>query len=404
LTAVDLLGALGPAEWLQLFALMLLLDVPRYLLAAFVLAFLPPLARLDEATSGELARRTDSCLRVSGIIACHNEERNVANCVASMRANDVEQIIVVLDGPSDATHEALAGSDVIAIELPERVGKALAMNAGFAYCTNEFVLVADADVTFEPGSVAECIRHFGPHVGGVGFDLKVRNENASLVTRFQAVEYAIAFTAGRRIADALGILSNVSGAAGLFRRDALAAVGGWDVEVAEDAALAMKLRVAGWELGYAPLAHAWTSVPATMTDLGLQRLRWDASIITIWWRKFRPLTLNGRNLLTSIDVLLFGALLPLILPVYLFWLWGKIDGHSLLVLLGAVMVVQALLELIIVLLVNVPLRLLFYIPLYVLMQMLVMRPTRVIALVGELAFNITRRDDYVPPSERWRLT
>jgi biofilm PGA synthesis N-glycosyltransferase PgaC len=380
-------------EWLQMFALMVLLDVPRYLLAALVLCFLPP-RRLPE--HGPFV--------VSGIIACHNEAHSVRACVGSMRANGVDEIIVVNDGSSDHTHETAAGLGVILIELPERVGKALAVNAGLVRCTNELVLVADADTTFEAGSVAAAAAHFEPGVGGVGFDLKVRNENASLVTRFQAVEYAIVFTAGRRIADALDILPNVSGAAGLFRQTALEQVGGYDCEVAEDASLAMKLRVAGWQLGYAPLAQAWTSVPETMTDLGLQRLRWDASIITIWWRKFRPLTLNGRNLLTSIDVLLFGAALPLILFPYLWWLWGKIDGHSLLVILGAVMLVQALLELVILLLLAVPLRLLLYIPLYVLMQMLVMRPTRVIALVGELAFNITHRDDYVPVSQRWRLT
>ena len=50
----------------------------------------------------------------------------------------------------------------------------------------------------------------------------------------------------------------------------------------------MKLRAAGWQLGYAPEAVAHTAVPATLTALTLQRLRWDASIVTIWWRKHPP--------------------------------------------------------------------------------------------------------------------
>jgi biofilm PGA synthesis N-glycosyltransferase PgaC len=393
------IDALGAAEWLQLLGLVVLLDVPRYLLAALVLAFLPP-GRIGSGTM----------LTVSGIVACHNEAHSVRACVESMRTNGVNEIVIVNDGSSDRTHEIAAGLGVILIELPERVGKALAVNAGLVRCTNELVLVADADTTFEAGSVAAATAHFESGVGGVGFELGVRNANVSLVTSFQAIEYAIAFTAGRRIADALGILPNVSGAAGLFRRTALEQVGGFDCEVAEDASLAMKLRAAGWELGYTPTARAWTSVPETMTDLLLQRLRWDASIITIWWRKFgyflNPFSSRFavRNWLTSLDVLLFGALLPMILPIYLFYLWNKIDGYSLLVLLGTMMVALALFELVIVLLLEVPLRLLLFLPLYVVLQTLVMRPTRIIALIGELAFNISHRDEYVPQSERWRLT
>ena len=391
--ASNLLGSLGPVEWMQMLGLALLFDVPRYLLAAVVLAFLPP------RPTGGSASAT-----VSGLIACHNEAHSLHACVESMRANGVNEIVVVNDGSTDWTHAVALDLGVTLVDMPARVGKAQALNAGLALCTGELVLVADADVTFSPDSVLMGAQRFEPNVAGVGLDLTVRNENASLVTRFQAVEYAISITASKQISDALGILPNVSGAAGLFNRAALEQVGGWDVEVAEDAALAMKLRVAGFELGFAPLAHASTLVPETMVDLILQRLRWDACIITIWWRKFKPRKLEGRNLLASIDVLLFGAVLPLLLPPYLIWMWSKIDGHSILVLLGAVMLALALLELIILLLLEVPLRLLFYVPLFVVLQILIMRPVRVIALIGELAFNITRRDDYVPPGERWRLT
>jgi cellulose synthase/poly-beta-1,6-N-acetylglucosamine synthase-like glycosyltransferase len=398
-TAFDLLTSFAGPELLQFLFFVVLLDIPRYLLAAIVLAFVP-LAR----TEGSLR------LSVTGLVACHNETSTVMDCVRSMRNNGIDQIVVVLDGRNDATRETLVGSDVILVELPERIGKPLAMNVGLQHCTNELVLATDADTTFANGSVNECMQHFSDDVAGVGFNLNIRNVTTSLISRFQAVEYAIAFTAGRRIADVFGILPNVAGAAGLFRRQALEQVGGWDCEVAEDAALAMKLRAHGWQLSYAALAQASTSVPVTVTDLIMQRLRWDASIITIWWWKFgyflNPFSprFTVRNLFTSLDVLLFNALLPLILPVYLFWLWGKIDGHSLLVIFGATIVALMVIEFIILLLLDVPFQLLLYVPVYVVLQLLLMRPTRIIALIGELAFNITRRDDYIPRSERWRLT
>ena len=248
--SLDLLRAFGWGEFVDFLWLLALMDVPRYLLAALVLAVIPP-TRLDESTSGELARPTDSGLRVGAIIACHNEEHTIVACVASMRANGITEIVVVNDGSTDRTHEVVRSLGVGLIDLVDRIGKPNALNVGLPSCDAEFVLVADADTIFEPGSVAEAVRHFGSDVGGVGFELRVRNQNASLVTRFQAIEYAIAFTAGRRLADAFGILPNISGAAGLFRRDALMQMGGFECEVADDAALAMKLRVNGWQLRHA---------------------------------------------------------------------------------------------------------------------------------------------------------
>jgi poly-beta-1,6-N-acetyl-D-glucosamine synthase len=119
-----------------------------------------------------------------------------------------------------------------------------------------------------PGAVAAAVGYFSdPKVGGVNFNLQVRNESATLTTRFQAIEYSIAVSAGKRMADALGILPNVSGAAGAFRRTALEQVGGQDIEVAEDAALSMKLRDAGWQLRFAPDAIACTIAPETMVAL-----------------------------------------------------------------------------------------------------------------------------------------
>ena len=130
----------------------------------------------------------------------------------------------------------------------------------------------------------------------------------------------------------------MSGAAGLFRREALVQVGGWDCEVAEDVALAVKLRIAGWQLRYAPDAPALTVAPPDIMGLLMQRLRWDASIATIWWFKHRALLnpfskhFSISNLATALDVLIFNAIMPLILPVYLVWLFGKINQSALILL------------------------------------------------------------------------
>ena len=133
-------------------------------------------------------------------------------------------------------------------------------------------------------------------------NIGVRNARVSLITRHQAIEYAISISLGRSIQDVLGILSIVSGAFGAFRRSAIEEVGGQDVEVGEDADLTMKLRRAGWRIRFAPGAHALTDVPETVSALIAQRLRWDRGLITIWMRKFRGVFDPRQSTFRLIDV------------------------------------------------------------------------------------------------------
>jgi len=246
-------------------------------------------------------------------------------------------------------------------------------------------------------------------VGGVSCNLKVGNESASLTTRFQAIEYAIAISMGRQVNEALDLMPNVSGACGAFRRSALLAVGGLDMEVAEDAALTMKMRNAGYKIRFAPAAVCRTNVPETLTGLTLQRLRWDAGLITIWCRRcignISPLSPNFRLIeaLVILDILWFSIVLPLVFPIYCVWLWGNV-GEFAFTLLGTILLGLTALDVLVCLLARVPLRLFPYVPLYTVMQNLIMRPVRIAAIVGELIFVYSRYDNYVPAQQRWRLS
>ena len=174
------------------------------------------------------------------------------------------------------------------LRLEHRSGKSAGVNLALSACRGDIVIIADVDTTFDRDAFAEILAYFAdPTVGAVSGNLGVRNLSTSLMTRVQGIEYAIGFSLGRRIADALGILSIVSGAFGAFRRLALEQVGRQDVEVGEDADLTMKLRRAGWRIRFAPEANGLTIVPETVTSLIAQRLRWDRGLVTIWLRKFR---------------------------------------------------------------------------------------------------------------------
>jgi poly-beta-1,6-N-acetyl-D-glucosamine synthase len=294
--------------------------------------------------------------------------------------------------------------------LPIRSSKITAINLALAQCTGEIVFILDADTVLAPGAIASALPYFAdPEVAGVSCNLKVANESASLTTRFQAIEYAISISMGRQVSDALDLVPNVSGAFGAFRRSALEHVGGLDMEVAEDAALTMKLRQAGYKIRFAPEAVARTNVPETLTAFTLQRIRWDAGLVTIWCRRcignISPLSPNFRLIeaLVVLDIIWFSVTLPLALPIYLVWLWSSIGEFSF-TLLGAIFIGLTALDLLVCVLVRVPLRLFPYVPLYTLMQNLVVRPVRLVAVLGELIFVYSRRDNYIPEQQRWRLS
>jgi biofilm PGA synthesis N-glycosyltransferase PgaC len=398
--SLDFLLSLDPISIALLFWFTLLFDVPRYVISLAVTSIferkkLPPLH-----------------LATSAIVAGYNEAASIRACVESIEA---DQIIVVNDGSTDGMGkivEQLKAEGLIhkAIHLPIRSSKITALNLGLAECTGEIVFIIDADTVLELGAIAAALPYFAdPDVGAVSGDLKVANENASLTTHFQAIEYAIAISMGRQVSDALDLMPNVSGAFGAFRRSALLQVGGLDMEVSEDAALTMKLRYAGYKIRFAPEAVCWTNVPETLTALTLQRFRWDAGLITIWCRRcignISPLSPNFRltEALVILDVVWFSVTLPLALPIYCVWLWSNI-GEFTVTLLGAIFIGLTALDILVCVVARVPFRLLPYVPLYTLMQNLVMRPVRIMAVLGELIFVNSRRDNYIPEQQRWRLS
>jgi len=96
--------------------------------------------------------------------------------------------------------------------------------------------------------------------------------------------------------------------------------------------------------------------------------------------------------------------LPLMWPVYVVWVWNHVGSGFALILLAIVFLALSVLELMNLLLIQIPLRSLPYVPFYVCVQNLLLRPLRIIALLSEMIFIISRRDNYIPQAQRWRLS
>jgi cellulose synthase/poly-beta-1,6-N-acetylglucosamine synthase-like glycosyltransferase len=145
---------------------------------------------------------------------------------------------------------------------------------------------------------------------------------SSVLVNVQIVEYLRAFLAGRAGWSRLNMLLIISGAFGLFRRDAVVEAGGYDTTtVGEDAELIVRLHRhclearRPYRITFVADPICWTQAPDAHRVLRRQRDRWQRGLLETLWRHRRML-FNPRygrvGLLGLPFFLVFEALGPLV--------------------------------------------------------------------------------------------
>jgi hypothetical protein len=121
---------------------------------------------------------------VSLVVAAYNEESvieaKVANALALEWPRERLELIVAVDGASDATAERAraAGADVV-LEL-SRGGKIRAQDAAVRAARGEVIAFGDANALWEPDALSELVKPFGdPEVGYVCGQVTFTNEAGS---------------------------------------------------------------------------------------------------------------------------------------------------------------------------------------------------------------------------------
>jgi poly-beta-1,6-N-acetyl-D-glucosamine synthase len=226
--------------------------------------------------------------RVTIIVPVYDEEPVVEAAIRSLLALDYPafDVIVVDDGSTDRTLDRasmLAGrhGDVdVRVIHKSNGGKASALNTGIAAARTAFVLCMDGDSRLAPGTLRHAVRHFeDPRVGAVAGNVKVVNR-VNAWTRLQALEYIEGLNMARRAQGFLHAVNIIPGPIGVFRRDLLLSLGGYDGDTfAEDADLTVRILMHGWHIVYEDRAVAYTEAPERYLDLVKQRYRWTRGIL-----------------------------------------------------------------------------------------------------------------------------
>ena len=138
----------------------------------------------------------------------------------------------------------------------------------------------DADSRLEAQTLRRAVRMMEDEtVGAVAGNVKVENRR-KLIAKLQALEYIEGLNMPRRAQGFIAAVNIVPGPVGLFRRQALEEIGGYDTDTfAEDADLTLKMVAAGWKVLYEDNAIAWTEAPERWLDLVQQRYRWTRGIL-----------------------------------------------------------------------------------------------------------------------------
>src|SRR5256714_8913414 len=194
----------------------------------------------------------------------------------------------------------------------------------------------DADTLIEADGLQRMVRPFlyATDVVATGGTIRVVNgsqvkhgrvEKTSVPTNFlagiQVVEYLRAFLFGRLGWNRLGGNIIISGAFGLFQREAVLTAGGYLHDtVGEDMELGVRLKRLSYERGgpgniaFVPDPVAWIDVPETVRELGRPRDRSHRGLADVLWRH-RGMLLNPRYGVTGLFVYPYYAFVELLAPL-----------------------------------------------------------------------------------------
>jgi cellulose synthase/poly-beta-1,6-N-acetylglucosamine synthase-like glycosyltransferase len=351
-------------------------------LAGFALSRAPVFEK-----AGLLWRRyAEAAPPITLLVPAYNEELTIVESLRSLLALQYPnfEVVVVNDGSKDGTMAALIeafelvpmsrhyeraaphqpiralyrapNQPRLVVADKENGGKADALNAAINLARAPIVCSMDADSLLEPDALLMAVRPFvedPERTVAVGGSVRIANgcdiqfgrvtrigTPRNLVALVQTIEYLRAFLIARLAWSHLGALTIISGAFGLFRRDAVMDVGGYSLgTVGEDMELVVKLhkhfRRAKRPYRVVFLADpvCWTEAPETLDVLGRQRARWHRGALETFARH-RDMLLNPRygkvGMIGFTYILLVDVLGPFIeiagyLLIPAFWALGVLN-------------------------------------------------------------------------------
>ena len=268
--------------------------------------------------------------QISILVPAYNEAATIAGSIRSLLQLSYSEyeIVVINDGSKDATIDVLRKEfdlfpfpEACNTQLPtaeirgiyhssshtnlrvidkENGGKADSLNAGINLSIYPLFCCIDADSILQPDSLRRAVQPFldDHRTVASGGTVRIANgcrvENgfltkiglpSNLLALFQIVEYLRAFLFGRLGWSPLNAMLIISGAFGIFRKEAVVTVGGYRSDtIGEDMELVVRLhrhlRMGDkpYRITFVPDSVCWTEAPEDLRTLKNQRIRWQRGL------------------------------------------------------------------------------------------------------------------------------
>ncbi len=226
----------------------------------------------------------DQC-KASILIACRNEEKNIANCIDSILKNQVNEniswkIIVIDDNSTDKTIEILNQyPSVQIIQSEQGQGKKYAISQGVQHADGDYILITDADCEVGPQWINSRIHHMQREKSAIATSMVFVKRECSILSEFEHLDFCSLMSATN-----YGIKSKSfylgNGANLAFEKSAFQNVRGFSNNLnfasGDDVFLINKINANGGKVTFDDQINSLvlTQSNTTIKDLLHQRKRW----------------------------------------------------------------------------------------------------------------------------------
>jgi GT2 family glycosyltransferase len=237
---------------------------------------------------------------VSVVVCSYNGSRTIRDCMEGLSNLDYPdyEVIVVNDGSTDNTAEIVAEYPFKLISTPN-MGLSSARNTGMEAATGEIVAYTDDDAHPDPDWLKYLAAAFlkTEHAGIGGPNIAPRDDGE--------IAECVANAPGGPVHVLLSDTEaeHIPGCNMAFRREALMAIGGFDVQyraAGDDVDACWRIQEQGWTLGFSPAAMVWHHQRNSIRDYWKQQKGYgkaEALLERKWADKYNAaghLTWTGR--------------------------------------------------------------------------------------------------------------